>query len=114
MDDVKVVQMVEALRCLSEDGEGVQLGRRRVLSFNVFLQGPGAQFQGDVLELPILLCAEVSNDVRVLVRFSEEGHFAGGDTKAGRKDTFHGNVAVIETTPERQGKGTRTLCDNFK
>jgi hypothetical protein len=70
-------------------------------SVDEILQGGATKFQGDVPKLAVLFHAEISNDVRVLVGLAEEVDLAVGDAEAGRQDALDGDVAVVETAPEK-------------
>lgn len=67
------------------------------------LQRGRAQLNGDVLELPVPLRAEVPDHVRVLVRFSQQLNLAVGETEALGEDPLDGHVTVVEHAPAGQG-----------
>lgn len=73
------------------------------------LQGCSAQLDGDVCEEAVSLCAEISDDVRVCVRLSEELHLTFCYLKTLWQYSFHGYVASIKFTP----KVTNTECHNI-
>lgn len=64
------------------------------------LQGRSTQLDGDVSEEAVSFCAEVSDDVRVCVRSSEELHLTFCYLKTLRQDSLHCNVASIKLTPK--------------
>lgn len=64
------------------------------------LQSRSTKFDGDVGEEAVSLCAEVSDDVWVCVRFSEKLHLSLGYLKALRKDSLYGNVTSIKPAPK--------------
>ena len=69
------------------------------------MQRGAAKLERDVSELPVLLHAEVPDDVGMLVGLSEEIDFAVGDAEAGSEDALHGHVAVVETAPGKKKEG---------
>lgn len=64
------------------------------------LQGCSAQLDGDVSEEAVSLCAEISDDVRVRVRLSEELHLTFCYLKTLGQYSLHRHVAPIKLTPE--------------
>lgn len=63
------------------------------------LQGGSAQLDGDVSEEAVSLCAEISDDVRVSVRLSEELHLTLCYLETLRQYSLHRYVASIKMTP---------------
>lgn len=63
------------------------------------LQGCSAQLDGDVCEEAVSLCAEVSDDIRVRVRLSEELHLSLCHLKTLRQDSLHRHMPSVEFTP---------------
>lgn len=63
------------------------------------LQSGRAQLDGDVLELPVPLRAEVTDHVRVLVRLSQQLDLAVGETETLGEDPLDGHVAVVKHAP---------------
>lgn len=64
------------------------------------LQGRSTQLDGDVSEEAVSFCAEVSDDVRVCVRSSEELHLTFCYLKTLRQDSLHCNITSIKLTPK--------------
>ena len=77
-------------------------GKRASPPIDVVLQRGAAKLERDVSELPVLLHAEVPDDVGMFVGLSEEIDFAVGDAEAGSEDALHGHVAVVETAPGKK------------
>ena len=70
------------------------------------LQGRGTQLDGNVSEEAVSFCAEVSDDIRVCVRSSEELHLPFCYLKTIRQDSLHCNIASIKLTPKvTKGEG---------
>lgn len=67
---------------------------------NDLLQGGGAQLDGDVGEEAVPLRAEISDDVGVRVRLSEQLHLPLGHLKALGQDPLDGDAAPVEFPPE--------------
>lgn len=64
------------------------------------LQGCSTQLDGDVGEEVISLCAEISDDIRVCVRLSEELYLTLCYLKTLRQDSLHRYLASIKVTPK--------------
>lgn len=67
------------------------------------LQGGCTQFNGDVLELPVLLCAKVADDIRVLIRFSKQLDLTVCKAETLREDPLHSHIAVVKHASVGQG-----------
>lgn len=64
------------------------------------LQGGGAQLDGDVSEEAVPLRAEISDDVGVRVRLSEQLHLPLGHLETLRQDPLDGDAAPVELPPD--------------
>lgn len=67
---------------------------------NDLLQGGGAQLDGDVSEEAVPLRAEISDDVGVRVRLSEQLHLPLGHLETLGQDPLDGDAAPVEFPPE--------------
>lgn len=75
------------------------------------LQGRSTQLDGDVSEEAVSFCAEVSDDVRVCVRSSEELHLTFCYLETLRQDSLHCNITSIKLTPKvTKGEGQDISC----
>jgi len=63
------------------------------------LQRRGTQLDGDVLELPVALGAEVADDVGVLVRLAQQLHLPVSEAEALRENPLHRHLPVVKLTP---------------
>lgn len=63
------------------------------------LQRGSAELNGDVLELPVLLRAEVADHVGMLIWLSQQLYFTVCKAEALGKNSFHCNITVIECPP---------------
>lgn len=63
------------------------------------LKRGGAQLDGDVLELPVPLRAEVADDVGVLVRLPQQLNFSVREAEALGEDPLHRHATVVKTPP---------------
>lgn len=67
VNNVEGVQVGQARGGLLQQGDGLQAEVGKVLLLHVLLQSGCTQLNGNVLELPVPLSAEVTDHVRVLV-----------------------------------------------
>lgn len=71
------------------------------------LKRGGAQLDGDVLELPVPLGAEVADDVGVLVRLAQQLNFSVCEAEALGEDPLHRHATVVKTPPCGDGKSSQ-------
>lgn len=90
---------VHLLKKKKKGGGGVCSNCRGVFGDRHLLKRGGAQLDGDVLELPVPLGAEVADDVRVLVRLPQQLNFSVGEAEALGEDPLHRHAAVVEPPP---------------
>lgn len=75
------------------------------------LQRGRAQLDGDVLELPVPLGAEVADHIWVLVRLSQQLDLTVRETEALGEDPLDGHVAAVKHAPaRRRGEGGLRTC----
>lgn len=66
------------------------------------LKGGSTQLDGDVLELTVSLGAEVSDDVRVLVRFPQQLNLSICKAEAFWENPLNCHWTVVKLTPYKQ------------
>lgn len=87
------------------EGKWKPCRRRCPQAHGHLLQGGSAELDGDVLELPVPLCAEVADHVRVLVGLAQQLHLPVCKAEALGENPLHCHVTVIKRAPAaREGR----------